>query len=224
MKIRLYRSCTVRDKKNNYCLSSKSIDPLTNRQALEEIVSHELNASTGRGVFYSFSPDLTLVRAYHTRNPENIQICYVDVDLSNVQSSIKSLYPIYLRDYLMCLIANSSEVLSSGMALDPATKRAHSILGILNTSQRTVSGWAFSMREIVLQCDHLQLQLYKGCDNIAQDEMKVDAALKSYCIKIPDTDNINRFRHIIETSFKTANLKRKYILERVNGSEWYETA
>jgi ferredoxin len=140
MRIRLYRCCTERDMRQAYILSSKNTSPLNNKQALEEIISHVLNSSTGRDVFYSFSTDLNLVEEYYKCNHVGTcsQICYVDVDLLDVKSSIVSIYPIYIRDYIMNLIARTPEIINSSLVINPATARAHSILGILNTSQRSV--------------------------------------------------------------------------------------
>jgi len=43
----LYRVCTLRDKKRNYVLESLQTGELSNEQLLQELVSHELNATTG---------------------------------------------------------------------------------------------------------------------------------------------------------------------------------
>ena len=81
--ITLYRVCTQRDKENSYVLNSSNHYALTNEQALQEIVSHELNARTGRGVFYSFTYDLELARGYKVRNPKNTEIRIIENNIEN---------------------------------------------------------------------------------------------------------------------------------------------
>ena len=218
--IRLYRSCTERDERNNYCLTSKRSDPLTNNETLGEIISHVLKSSRQRGVFFSFSPDIERVKKYHNRKQRKTKIAYIDLDLSNMPSGIKCLHPIFLREYLMCLIANSPEILKSETIVDPATHCRHTIVGVLNYSQRTVAGWAYCMREVVIQCDHLQLNIYDEKEDFSQDK-NVDDALKNYCIRKPDLKNIKKLRQIIEKTFSCTKLKRKCILDKANSSDWY---
>ncbi len=61
--LRLFRCCTKRDIENNYTLKSSVTTKLSNKEQLEELVSHELRV-TSRNVFYSFSSDIQKVRNY----------------------------------------------------------------------------------------------------------------------------------------------------------------
>lgn len=220
--IRLYRSITARDCDNDYCLTSMYTEPMTKDRAIEEIVSHVLNASTRRGILYSFSTDLHCVKEYSRRHSENSQICYIDIDFEIIHPTIVGIYPVYLRDYLMNFIADCPKCLESGMVINPATMRSHSILGIINVSQRTVSGWAHSMREVILQCNQLKLNILTEKEELfRQDESTVEAILRKNFLENLDQDTIERFRHFIHDSFDTAKLKRTYILDRVNGAAWY---
>lgn len=220
----LLRVCTQRDKDNKYVLNSKDKKIMPNEQALQEIISHELDATTGRGVFYSFTTDLELARRYKLRNPENTEICCIDIDLANLPAGVKSIFPIYSRDYLMCLMCSTPEVLLEGKVQNPATGREHSFLGILNTSQRTVSGWANSMKEIVIQTDNLQLQVLDESSYIPQDEETVDRIVRKYLFPKVSPESVKRFRDIIASEFYKAGCKRRYLLDRVNGEEWAKVA
>ena len=218
--VRLYRNCTIRDKQNNYLLSSINKNSLTNDEVLAEYVSHELDATTARGVFYSFSTDLQLVKDYKLRNPENADICYIDVDLDAVDKSILGLYPVYLRDYLLCLIANTPIVLNNNAVRNPVTQRKHSLLGIVNVSQRTASSWAYAMREVLVQCDNLRLNLFQ--DEVVEktDETEIEKKLLQYSLREPNSENVERLRKIIKESYERIDLKRTYILDRVLSDEW----
>ena len=220
----LLRVCTQRDKDNEYVINSKNKEIMSNEQALQEMVSHELNARTGRGVFYSFTTDLELAKAYKRRNPENTEICSVDIDLANLPATVKSIFPIDSRDYLMSLICATPEVLQKEKVQNPETGRDHSFLGILNTSQRTVSGWANSMKEIVLQADNLQLHVLDENSFVPQDEATVDRIVRKYLFPQVSFDNVKKFRDIIESEFNKAGCKRRYRLDRVNGDEWAKVA
>ena len=222
--IRLYRCTTVRDKqKEGYIISSKVQRRLTNLEAFGEIISHELNAGTGRGVFYSFSPDVKLVKAYKERNPENKEICYLDIDLDRLPTSIIGIYPVYLRDYLLCLAANTQEVLELGGVVNPETKRLHTLLGLTNVCQRNVAGWASSMKEIMIQTKTLKLNVWDEaidenkpkCDNLDELFMK-------HCIARPDSESITALRDYMRNSFNGKKLKRQYLKDRIETDEWFK--
>lgn len=220
----ILRACTQRDKDNEYVINSKNKEIMSNKQALQEMVSHELNSRTGRGIFYSFTTDLELAKGYKLRNPENTEICCVDIDLANLPAGVKSIFPIYSRDYLMSLICSTPEVLLNRKIENPATGRAHSFLGILNTSQRTVSGWANSMHEILIQADNLQLHVLDENSFVPQDEETVDRIVRKYLFPQVSPDSVKRFRDIIASEFYKAGCTRRYLLDRVNSEEWAKVA
>lgn len=223
--IRLYRCITSRDKENGYRLTSKTLEVLTNTRAMEEIVSHELNATTGRGIYYSFSPCFELVKAYSERNPDNAGICYIDINPTSLDPAIKRLDPVYLRDYLLCLIASSPEILNSGELENPSTMRVHSIAGLLNVSQRSVAAWAYSMREVMLQCDNLKLNpCILDEEKISQDAEEIDKILMTHFAPLPDEKSIAKLREILVNSFHQAGLKRNWLLERVHSDSWFDRA
>ncbi len=220
----LIRVCTQRDKDRGYVLESANKEKLSGKQALQEMISHELNASTGRGVFYSFTFDIKLAKEYKLRNPDNTEICYIQIDLANLSTEIRGIYPIYSRDYMMSLICSTPEVLHEKKIQNPATGRYHSILGILNSSQRTVSGWANSMREIVVQCDHLKLEVVDENSFVQQDEAVVNRIISRFLFPKVSEKNVKKLREIIECEYKSSGCKRRYLLDRVNGNEWIKDA
>ena len=220
----LYRVCTLRDKKRNYILESLQTEELSNEQLLEELVSHELNATTGRGYFYSFTFDLQLAKEYKRRNPENTEIRQIKIDLANLPTQIIGIYPIYSRDYLMSLMASTEEVIKKGFVLNPATGRQHSLLGILNTSQRTVSGWAYSMREIVIQCNGLQLEEIVEDKLDAQDEERVNSMIREYLFPKVNKDDINTFSNLIKATYVSTGCKQRYLIDRIETGKWVKVA
>ena len=198
---------------------------LSGREALQEIISHELNASTRRGVFYSFTFDIKLAKEYKLRHPNSTEICYIQIDLANLSTGIRGIYPIYSRDYMMSLICSTPEVLHEKKIQNPATGRYHSILGILNSSQRTVSGWANRMREIVIQCDHLKLEVLNENSFVQQqDEAVVNRLIRRFLFPKVSEKNVKELREIIGCEYKSSGCKRRYLLDRVNGNEWIKDA
>lgn len=219
--VRLYRNCSSRDQFANYILTSRDITQKGIDDSLKEIVSHELNALTRRGVFYSFSTKLNLVENYAERNPQNNEIRYVDIDLDNVDLPILAIHPVYDRDYFMNMICCSNEVLEKGYILNPATIRKHSLLGIINYSQRTVSAWANSMCEVMLQCNGLKLKKLVTMDSHISSE-RTEELLKDYFMKELDQRNVEQFRRIIKESYEKSNLKRRILVDRVFTNKWYK--
>ena len=133
--LRLFRCCTKRDIENNYTLKSSVTRKLSNKEQLEELVSHELRV-TSRNVFYSFSSDIQKVRNYKEKYQpdEKIDLCYVDVDLEHIPGSIISLIPVCSRDYMMNAFCSSDEILKTGSIVNPSDDSEHSLLGIINVS------------------------------------------------------------------------------------------
>lgn len=220
--IRLYRNCSSRDQATSYILTSRDITQKGIDDSLREIISHELSALTGRGVYYSISTKLNLTENYAERNPQNNEIRYVDIDLDNIFLSILAIHPIYNRDYFMNMICCSNEILENGYVLNPATNRKHSLLGIINYSQRTVSGWANSMGEVMLQCNGLELKELSTIDSHISSE-RTEELLKDYFLKELEQRNVERFRRIIKESYEKANLRRRILVDRVNTNKWYKS-
>lgn len=219
-KIRLYRACSIRDQMNGFVLVSKKIEALSNLETMEEIVSHELDPKKARGIMYSFSTRLDLVKDYREKYSNTTDIMYVDIDLNN-RKNIVSIHPTFDRDYLMRKIATSKEILDTGYVKNPATGRKHTVVGIINYSQRTVSGWAYAMREVMMQCNGLRL---KHLDDKIVDISSeyTEEKLKKYPLKsiIPQT-NIEKLRKIIQNTYENNDLKRKFLLNHVNSDSWY---
>lgn len=209
--IRLYRNCSSRD------ITQKCID-----DSLREIISHELNSLTGRGVYYSFSTKLNLVEDYAMRNPQNNEIRYVDIDLDNTSLSVLAIHPIYDRDYFMNMICCSNEILEKGYVINPATNRKHSLLGLINYSQRTVSGWANSINEVMIQCNGLKLNELSTIDyNISSE--RTEELLRDHFLKELDQRNVDQFRKIIKESYEKSNLSRRILLDKVTTTNnWYK--
>lgn len=221
--LRLFRCCTKRDIENNYTLKSSVIWKLSNKEQLEELISHELRV-TSRNVFYSFSSDIQKVRNYKKKYQpdEESDLCYVDVKLEHIPDSIVTLIPVCSRDYMMNAFCSSDEILKSGSIVNPSDDSEHSLLGIINVSQRTVCSWAYSMREFCLQANGLKLNLLKEGDDIIQSDEQVEALIRKYLLKSLPENNIMRFREIIQNDFKKYKLKKTYILDRVMTDLWYK--
>ncbi len=222
--ITLIRVCTERDKKNGYILNSTNKEILSSEQALQEMLSHELNAKTERGIFYSFTYDVELAKRYKLRNPENTELCCVRIDLANLPAGIRSIHPIFSREYIMSLICLSPEILCNGKIQNPATGREHSILGILNSSQRTVCSWAHSMGEIVVQCDNLELEIWNEENCIRQEENVVNRIIRKYLFPQVSEASVKMLRGIMESQFKRAGCICRQLIDRVNDDEWAKLA
>ena len=227
-KIRLYRCCTERDINNGCCLTSTYTSKLDNKRALEELVSHILDSGTGRGVCYSFTTDIDKAYSYQKKYPEKaLEICYVDIAPDDLPKEIKGVFPVYLREYVMCLIADAPDIIQSQYIRNPKTGRTHTILGVLNVSQNTVCGWASSMSEVILQCERLQLKRLgdgeAGDSGILRGEEEIDKALMGFCTK-PSDNGVRALRRIINAFFKAGGLSRRQILKMVNSDKWFRYA
>ena len=220
----LYRVCSERDHNNGYILNSFSKEKLSGTKALQEMISHELNASTARNILYSFTFDLSLAKAYKLRNPENAEICRLDVNLADMSKSIINIYPVFSRDYLMSLMACIPELLKKGSVINPATLREHSILGILNTSQRSISGWAYGMKEIMLQCDNLKLEVFDEKEYEQQNEETVNRLIREHLFPKVTIEGIKQLRDIISSEYERCKCKRRYILDRITDVHWAKLA
>lgn len=122
----------------------------------------------------------------------------------------------------MNAFCSSDEILKSGSIVNPSDDSEHSLLGIINVSQRTVCSWAYSMREFCLQANGLKLNLLKARDDIIQSDEQVEALIHKYLLKSLPENNIMRFREIIQNDFKKYKLKKSYILDRVMTDLWYK--
>ena len=222
--LRLYRCCTKRDRENKCILNSSVTGKLSSRELLEELVSHELRV-TSRNVLYTFSSDIQKVSSYKEKYQpdENDDMYYVDVDLENIPGSVVALLPVYSRDYMMNLFCTADEILKTGHIVNPSDNSEHSLLGIINISQRTVCSWAYSMREFCIQADGLKLNPLNEGDDIVQSDEYVEDLICRYLLKPLPENNIRSFREIIQRDFERYKLKKTYILDRVMTDLWYKT-
>lgn len=220
-KVRLYRCCTKRDQYGGYVLNSKVKDKLSVDDTLKELTSHILKASQ-RGVFYSMSPSRSLLLEYKKRNPENVDICYIDIDPEELPKSILSLHPVCSRRYWLNLIALSQEALSDNCIINPEDNSKHSLLAILNVSQRTVSSWSYALREVCIQADNLKLTVLRdedSADSVSDDSF--EQMISDYFLKNINDKNIEDLRALIHKEFQSTELKRKYILNLVDTDSWF---
>mgnify|MGYP003586855028 CR=1 FL=1 len=220
--IRLYRCCTERERDNGFKLTSKMSKDLGS-QVIEEIISHELDSTTEREVFYSFSTRFSSVEYWRLNKIQNGKIMYLDIDLDNMPVSVLSLHPIYIRGYLMSLIAVNEQILNDGYVTNPATGREHTVLGVLNYSQRSIAGWAYSMRECVLQCKDQKLSDLSEIDNDITAEQTEELLLEKYMrtLKIQSVDSL---RNLLQKQYTQANVTRRSLLNLANGTGWYKAA
>lgn len=223
--IRLYRCCTERDRDNGFRLSSKMGKDLGS-QAVEEIVSHELNSTTGRGVFYSFSTRISAVEYWRSEKNPSGNIMYVNIDLDIIPDSIVSLQPVFNRGYLMSLIAINEQILKDGYVINPATGRKHTVLGVLNYSQRSIAGWACTMSECVLQCKDLELnELSKLEDETAEiTAEQTEALLSEKYMRTLKIQSVNSLRNLLQKQYTQANVSRRSLLNLANETGWYKAA
>ncbi len=219
--LRLYRCCNNFDRDQGYILSSRVVDKLSNTCSLEELTSHILQPCGKRNVFYSFSPRLSVVREYKRKYCPSGEICFIDIDLEHLPGSIISIHPVFSRLYLMNLISLSSDTLKRNSIRNPQDKSEHTILGVLNVSQRSVSSWAHGLTEICIQADKLNLEVLKDYEAEDPSDKELECIVKEHFIKAVDDDNIEQLRSIIQGAFETQALKRKYILELVNKNAWF---
>lgn len=220
--IRLYRACTQLDKNNDFILHSKIIDKLEQYETLQEIISHELNSKTARGVYYSFTTNIEKAEYYLNQNG-SIEIRYIDFDPENLPKTIISMHPIGDRAYLIGLIASCNLAMSNKMVINPANKNEHSLIGILNYSQRTVASWASSMDEVVLQVHGLQLKKLEINDN-TRTHIESNELLHKYSKmrNLNKQSDVEKLLNYVRESFVYYHLKRRtlenYLLSIIQGA------
>ncbi len=218
-KIRLYRVPTKLDLMNNCILTSSNTSSINQENTLAEMLSHELNSTTKRGIFFSFTTRLDTAQDYAKRKKTQ-NIYYIDIDLNNIAPDIVSIHPLFSRDFWCIEIARSNQIMSQGFVVNPSTGRKSSILGLINASQRTAASWSHSMYEVMIQCDQLALKPIESISN-AITYTATEDMLKQHFIDLP-VQNAVRFETIIGNLFNTIpNLKRKYILTHITNDAWY---
>ena len=219
--LRLYRCCTKRDYENGYVLSSNELTRLDVNDTLQELVSHILHASQ-RNIYYSFTPSLSLAKEYKKRNPQNVDICYVDLDLKNLPDTVIGIFPVFSRRFWLNLIASSDDALANNYIEKPENSTKHSLLGIVNCSQRTVSSWAFSMREFTLQVNNLKLKVLKDEDDVVSvTDETLERIVNDLFIEQIDKDNVSTLRALFHKEFEACKLKRKYVIDLVDSEKWF---
>ena len=222
--LRLYRCCNNFDRDQGYILSSSVVDKLSNTCTLEELTSHILQPGGKRNVFYSFSPRLSVVRQYRSKYSPTGKICFIDINLEHLPGSIISIHPVFSRLYLMNLISLSSDTLKRNSIRNPQDKSEHTILGVLNVSQRSVSSWAHGLTEICIQADKLNLEVLKDYEAEDPSDKELERIVKEKFLRSVDENNIKLLRSIIHGAFEATALKKKYILELVDKNEWFIAA
>ena len=123
----------------------------------------------------------------------------------------------------MSLIAVNEQILNDGYVTNPATGREHTVLGVLNYSQRSIAGWAYSMRECVLQCKDQKLSDLSEIDNDITAEQTEELLLEKYMrtLKIQSVDSL---RNLLQKQYTQANVTRRSLLNLANGTGWYKAA
>ena len=230
--MRLYRACTINDRDKatgDYIISSASTNILGPQQKLEEITAHELNPKTGRKIWFSFSTSISHVKLFQSQNPEHMKICFFDFDLENpgrLASHIVDYFPMYLRDYVLCFIANHEEILRQDNIYTAGTNSTRNLFSFLNPGRRSITSLAYSLREVVVQCQDLKLTPLEEVDLIVDGESpERDMCLEFMRqIKRPCETNIKILRGLIEKEFVRTKVKSPYLRDRVNGEEWYKYA
>ncbi len=219
--LRLYRCCTKRDYENGYVLSSNELTRLDVNDTLQELVSHILHASQ-RNIYYSFTPSLSLAKEYKKRNPQNVDICYVDLDLKNLPDTVIGIFPVFSRRFWLNLIASSDDALANNYIENPENSTKHSLLGIVNCSQRTVSSWAFSMREFTLQANNLKLTVLKNEDEtVTINDETLEEIVSDYFLKKLDMRSVAALRTIFHSKFEACKLQRKYVIDLIDTEKWF---
>lgn len=216
--IRLYRVPTKLDIINNCILTSNNTSPLDQENALAEMLSHEFDSKTKRGIFFSFTTRLDTAQGYAIRNKTQ-NIYFIDIDLNNIALPIVSIHPLFDRDFWCAEIARSNQIMTQGFVVNPSTGRKSSILGLINASQKTAASWSHSMYEVMIQCDKLALKPIESISNSITYTATEDL-LKQHFLNV-SAQNAVRFETIIIDFFKTIpNLKRKYILKHITNDTW----
>lgn len=217
--VRLYRSMDENDSK---LLTSKDTDILSIHSMNGEIISHELCSKTKRGILFSFTTRLEIAREYAERY-EKRKICYVDISLHKLAQSVVEIIPVFDRTFWFNRMALDDILLKEKMLVNPATKRCHTVVGLTNYSQRTASGWASSLNEVMLQVNGLELKDLSNMSGYISAE-ETEQLLREYYIQEVPASNIMEFRSLVKNTFDIFNLKRKCLLDLVNGDSWYRVA
>lgn len=217
--IRLYRVPAEFDLMNNYILTSSNTSPIDQENVLAEVLSHEFNSTTKRGVFFSFTTRLDVAQDYAKRKKAQ-NIYYIDIDLNNIALPIVSIHPLFDRDFWCVEIARSNQIMTQGFVVNPSTGRESTILGLINVSQRTAASWSHSMYEVMIQCDKLALKPIESISNTIT-YTNTEKLLKQQFLDL-SIQNAVQFETIIKNSFRNIlTLKRKYILTHITNDAWY---
>ena len=216
--VRLYRAM---DENDSPILISKETSKVANHEMLQEIVSHELYAKTQRGLLYSFTTRLDKATDYAKRCGKK-KICFIDISLEKPTEAVIDIIPVFDRDFWLNRIALDNVLLDEGMLVNPATRRGHTIVGLANFCQRSASGWASSLSEVMLQVNGLELKDISDMKDQISPEQTEQLLYGFYIKEVPGT-NIDKLRTLVQETFDRVNLKRKYLLDIVNGDSWYKS-
>lgn len=217
--IRLYRVPTKLDLMKNCILTSNNISPINQENLLAEMLSHEFNSTTKRGVFFSFTTRWDVALDYAKRKKTQ-NIYFIDIDLNNIPLPIVSIHPLFNHDFWCVEIARSNQIMTQGFVVNPSTGRKSSLLGLINTSQRTAASWSHSMYEVMIQCDKLALKPIESISNTIT-YTNTEKLLKQQFLDL-SIQNAVQFETIIKNSFRNIlTLKRKYILTHITNDAWY---
>lgn len=215
--VRLYRAM---DEKDSPILVSKNTDMLSIHSMNGEMISHELCSKTKRGILFSFTTSLDIAKEYVKRYKKG-KIYFVDISLPKPAQSVVEIIPVFDRSFWLNRMALDDILLKEKMLKNPTTERYHTVVGLTNYSQRTACGWACSLNEVMLQVNGLELkELTDMSGNISIEE--TERLLRDCYIKEVPVPNIRELRSLIEGTFDNVDLKRKNLLDLVNGDSWYK--
>jgi len=187
-----------------------------------EMISHELCSKTKRGILFSFTTRLDIAKEY-AKHYKKSKICFVDISLAKPAQSVVEIIPVFDRAFWLNRMALDDILLEEKRLVNPATRRNHTVVGLTNYSQRTACGWASSLNEVMLQVDGLELKdLSDMSGDISPEE--TEQLLRDCYIREVPYYNIRELRSIIKGTFDKVDLKRKELLNLVNGDSWYKAA
>lgn len=221
--IRLYRACSINDIENNYLLNSSINRKLNNSELMPEIISQELNSDAKRRVLYSFTTDLNIAKDICLKE-KRTEIRYIDINLESETKTVLSIHPVFEREYLIRCIANFPDALINKKIKNPVNNYEHTILGLVNYSQRTVAGLAHSWSEVMVQPQVLQLY---PLDEIQTEITKTQTEnnLRDYIkSKYVAPEAVKQLREIFIDTFATVKLEKRLILDKILTDEWFRVA
>jgi len=165
-----------------------------------------------------------VVRLYRSMDENDSKLLTSkDTDILSIHSMNGEIISVFDRTFWFNRMALDDILLKDKMLVNPATKRCHTVVGLTNYSQRTASGWASSLNEVMLQVNGLELKDLSNMSGYISAE-ETEQLLREYYIQEVPASNIMEFRSLVKNTFDIVNLKRKCLLDLVNGDSWYRVA